>query len=57
MTEAGLGAAATLASTTGPGFIFWGLFATFGLLVLGYAVWMFAVERRESNLPGTKTDE
>ncbi len=28
-----------------PGFIFWGLFAVFGLLVLGYIVWMWWVER------------
>ena len=34
-------------SASGPGFIFWGLFATFGLLVVGYAVWMFSVERGE----------
>ena len=31
---------------SGPGFVFWGLFAVFGVLVLGYVVWMFWTERR-----------
>ncbi len=30
-----------------PGFAFWGLFLIFGLIVVGYLVWMFWVERRE----------
>ena len=38
---------AALATPSPPGFIVWGLFASFGLLVLGYAIWMLAVERRE----------
>jgi phage shock protein PspC (stress-responsive transcriptional regulator) len=27
------------------GFIFWGLFGAFGLIVLGYLIWMWWVER------------
>ena len=30
----------------GPGFVFWGLFAVFGLLVVAYGLWMVWVERR-----------
>lgn len=29
----------------GPGFIFWGLFAACGLILVGYAVWMWWTER------------
>lgn len=29
------------------GFVFWGLFVVFGLIVLGYVAWMVGVERRE----------
>jgi cbb3-type cytochrome oxidase subunit 3 len=29
------------------GFIFWGLFLVFGLIVVGYLIWMFRLERRE----------
>jgi hypothetical protein len=28
------------------GFVFWGLFLVFGLIVLGYVLWMRRVERR-----------
>lgn len=28
-----------------PGFIFWGLFLVFALIVLGYGCWMWYVER------------
>ena len=31
---------------TGPGFVFWGLFAVFGVIVLAYLIWMFRTERR-----------
>ena len=31
---------------SGPGFVFWGLFAVFGLLVAAYLLWMVWVERR-----------
>jgi hypothetical protein len=27
------------------GFIFWGLYVTFGLIIVGYLVWMWWVER------------
>ncbi len=30
-----------------PGFIFWGLFAVFGLIVVAYVAWMLWVERRD----------
>jgi len=30
-----------------PGFAFWGVFLVFGLIVIGYVVWMFWVERQE----------
>ena len=33
----------------GPGFIFWGLFLVFGMVVVAYVVWMLWVERREGN--------
>jgi phage shock protein PspC (stress-responsive transcriptional regulator) len=29
------------------GFIFWGLFLVFGLIVAGYVVWMIWVENRD----------
>ncbi len=29
----------------GPGFIFWGLFVVFGIIVAAYIVWMVWVER------------
>lgn len=29
-----------------PGFVFWGLFAACGLILLLYAIWMIWVERR-----------
>jgi hypothetical protein len=29
------------------GFIFWGLFLVFGLIVTGYVVWMIWVENRD----------
>ena len=41
------------AGVSSPGFIFWGLFAAFGLIVVGYVVWMFWIERREQ----TRQDE
>ena len=31
----------------GAGFIFWGLFLVFGILVAAYATWMWWVERKE----------
>ena len=31
------------------GFIFWGLFLVFGLIVVGYLSWMFRMERREGD--------
>lgn len=31
-----------------PGFTFWGLFVVCGLIVVAYAVWMYAAERRDS---------
>ncbi|HVS64566.1 MAG TPA: hypothetical protein VMT85_13810 [Thermoanaerobaculia bacterium] len=31
----------------GPGFIFWGLFVVFGLVVAGYVAWMLWHESRE----------
>ncbi len=30
-------------------FIFWGLFAILGLIVLGYTLWMFWIEGKENN--------
>ncbi len=30
-----------------PGFVFWGLFVVFGLVVLAYVIWMLWVEGRE----------
>ena len=42
--------AAAAAAPSPPGFIVWGLFASFGALVAGYAVWMFWVERREDSV-------
>lgn len=33
-------------SQGGPGFVFWGLFLVFGLLVVAYVIWMWWVERR-----------
>jgi phage shock protein PspC (stress-responsive transcriptional regulator) len=30
----------------GPGFVFWGLFLVFGVMVLAYVLWMLWVERR-----------
>lgn len=32
---------------SGSGFIFWGLFVAFGLIVAAYVVWMIWLERRE----------
>lgn len=32
-----------------PGFVFWGLFLIFGLIVVLYALWMWRVERREDD--------
>jgi hypothetical protein len=32
-------------SILGAGFIFWGLFLVFGLIVVGYLLWMWWVER------------
>lgn len=29
-------------------FIFWGLFLVLGLIVLGYVLWMYWVERKEN---------
>jgi phage shock protein PspC (stress-responsive transcriptional regulator) len=29
------------------GFVFWGLFAVFGVLVVAYVLWMWWVERSE----------
>lgn len=31
---------------SGPGFVFWGLFAVFAVLVGAYLMWMLWVERR-----------
>lgn len=45
-------AAAVAAAPSPPGFIVWGLFASFAALVAGYAVWMFWVERREAERSG-----
>ena len=28
-----------------PGFIFWGLFLVFGLIIVAYIIWMIRVER------------
>lgn len=33
----------------GAGFVFWGVFVAFGVLVAGYVVWMRRVERREDD--------
>ncbi len=47
------------ASPNGPGFIVWGLFATFALLVAGYAIWMVRIERAEaqtSSLAGPESE-
>ena len=30
----------------GPGFVFWGLFAVCGVILVAYAVWMWWEERR-----------
>jgi len=30
-------------------FIFWGLFAILGLIVLGYVLWMYKIEHKEKN--------
>jgi len=30
-------------------FIFWGLFAILGLIVLGYVFWMYRIEQKERN--------
>lgn len=32
---------------SGHGFIVWGLFATFAVIVAGYVAWMLWVERRD----------
>ena len=32
---------------SGPGFIFWGLFVAFALIVAAYVAWMLWTERRE----------
>jgi phage shock protein PspC (stress-responsive transcriptional regulator) len=29
------------------GFVFWGLFAVFGVVVVAYVAWMVVIERRE----------
>lgn len=31
----------------GPGFVFWGVYLTFGLVVAAYVAWMLWVERDE----------
>lgn len=31
------------------GFAFWGLFAVFGTIAIGYVIWMKYVERKEKN--------
>lgn len=33
------------------GFVFWGLFAVFGAIVVGYVAWMAWVERNDSPPP------
>lgn len=30
-----------------PGFVFWGLFIVFGLLIAGYILWMYRADRKE----------
>ena len=32
---------------SGPGFIFWGLYAVSGLIIAAYVVWMLRVERED----------
>lgn len=31
------------------GFIFWGVFAVYGLFVLGYLIWMFVTDKNSSS--------
>jgi hypothetical protein len=38
------------------GFIFWGLFATFGLIVVLYVIWMVWVERRKEPIGTSGAD-
>jgi cbb3-type cytochrome oxidase subunit 3 len=38
------------------GFIFWGLFLVFGLVVVGYLGWMFWVEKRGNDHPPRHDD-
>lgn len=33
----------------GVGFVFWGLFVVFGLIVVGYVYWMITTERKDDN--------
>ncbi len=33
------------------GFIFWGLFAVFGIIVALYIIWMRRADRRQDTLP------
>lgn len=35
-----------------PGFVFWGLFLVFGIVVVAYVVWMLWVERDETDHGG-----
>ena len=44
-TLRGRGGCAIQARMAEAGFVFWGVFAAFGLLVVGYVIWMKWVER------------
>lgn len=35
--------------STGPGFVFWGLFLVFAIVVIGYIFWMVKTEKEEKN--------
>lgn len=46
-----------MSASGSPGFIFWGVLLTFGLIVAGYVVWMLGVEARErKRVSALKTD-
>ena len=37
----------TLRAMAGAGFVLWGVFVVFAVIVVAYAAWMLRVERRE----------
>lgn len=39
------------------GFVFWGLFLVFGLIIVGYLIWMSRVEREEQATNGNPNEE